>query len=125
MSYQIHTHSELRQQIHDDLRMQHPNGSSQMASPLSAILTSHALRNYSNISHEREPTNLSLVFIATSNTHQPESTPHLLDYLSGRDEGCAPRNTRVRARARGGTRRLGDWGNRGEPPPFWFVRLSC
>ena len=24
MSYQIHTYSELRQQIHDDLRMQHP-----------------------------------------------------------------------------------------------------
>jgi hypothetical protein len=37
--------------------------------------------------------------------------------LSGRDEGCAPRNTGVRARE-GGTRR------RGEPPPFWFMRLS-
>ena len=24
MSYQIHTYSELRQQIHDDLRIQHP-----------------------------------------------------------------------------------------------------
>jgi hypothetical protein len=24
MSYQIHTYNELRQQIHDDLRMQHP-----------------------------------------------------------------------------------------------------
>jgi hypothetical protein len=24
MSHQIHTYSELRQQIHDDLRMQHP-----------------------------------------------------------------------------------------------------
>ena len=46
MSHQIHTYSELRQQIHDDLRMQHPNGSSQMASPLSAIRTSHVLWNY-------------------------------------------------------------------------------
>jgi hypothetical protein len=35
MSYQIHTYTELRQQIHDDLRMQHPewiesNGESPM-----------------------------------------------------------------------------------------------
>jgi hypothetical protein len=35
MSHQIHTYSELRQQIHDDLRMQHPewvqrNGESPM-----------------------------------------------------------------------------------------------
>ena len=35
MSHQIHTYTELRQQIHDDLRMQHPewvepNGESAM-----------------------------------------------------------------------------------------------
>ena len=35
MSHQIHTYTELRQQIHDDLRLQHPdwvqpNGSSPM-----------------------------------------------------------------------------------------------
>ena len=66
-----------------------PNGSSQMASPLSAILTSHALWNYSKISHERDPTNLSLVFIPSSNRHQTESTPHLLGLYGG---------TRVRER---------------------------
>ena len=55
-----------------------------MASLLSAILTSHALWNYSKISHEREPANLSLVFIASSNRHQTESTPHLLDYMEAR-----------------------------------------
>ena len=31
--HQIHTYTELRQQIHDDLPIQHPNGSSQMANP--------------------------------------------------------------------------------------------
>ena len=56
-----------------------PNGSSQMASPRCVILTSHALRNYSKISHERDPTNLSPLFIACSNRHQTESTPQLLD----------------------------------------------
>jgi len=50
---------------------------SQMADVPSVILTSHALRNYSKVSRERDPTSLSLLFIATSNTHQTESTPLL------------------------------------------------
>jgi hypothetical protein len=50
-----------------------------MADVPSVILTSHALRNYSKISHERDPTNLSLLLIACSNSHQTESTPQLLD----------------------------------------------
>jgi len=33
MPHQIHTYTELRQQIHDDLRIQHPEWVSQMASP--------------------------------------------------------------------------------------------
>ena len=33
MAHQIHTYTELRQQIHDDLRISIPNGYSQMASP--------------------------------------------------------------------------------------------
>ena len=33
MSHQIHTYSEIRQQIHDDLQSNIPNGSSQMANP--------------------------------------------------------------------------------------------
>ena len=42
------------------------------------ILTSHALRNYSKVSRGRDPTSLSLLFIACSNRHQTESTPQLL-----------------------------------------------
>ena len=49
-----------------------PNGSSQMAEVPSVILTSHALRNYSKISHERDPTNLSPLLIASSNKLQIE-----------------------------------------------------
>jgi hypothetical protein len=45
-----------------------------MADVPSVILTSHALRNYSKVSRERDPTSLSLLFIATSNAHQTEST---------------------------------------------------
>jgi hypothetical protein len=33
MSHQIHTYTELRQQIHDDLRIQHPEWVEQMANP--------------------------------------------------------------------------------------------
>jgi len=33
MAHQVHTYTELRQQIHDDLRIQHPEWYSQMASP--------------------------------------------------------------------------------------------
>ena len=52
-----------------------PNGSSQMADVPSVILTSHALRNYSKISHERDPANVSPLPIASSNGHQAESVP--------------------------------------------------
>ena len=43
MSYQIHTYSELQQQIHDDLRIQHPewvepNGESPMCASYEARL---------------------------------------------------------------------------------------
>jgi len=43
MSHQIHTHTELQQQIHDDLRIQHPewvqpNGSSPMCDSYEARL---------------------------------------------------------------------------------------
>ena len=41
----IHTYTELRQQIHEDLRIQHPNGSSQMAKAPCVIPTSRALWN--------------------------------------------------------------------------------
>jgi hypothetical protein len=71
--------AELRQQIHDDLRIQHPEWVEPNGESPSAILTSHALRSYSKISDERDPTNLSPLFIATSNRHQTESTPRLLD----------------------------------------------
>jgi hypothetical protein len=44
MSHQIHTYTELRQQIHDDLRIQHPewverNGESPMCDSYEACLT--------------------------------------------------------------------------------------
>ena len=44
MSHQIHTYTELRQQIHDDLRIQHPewvqpNGESPMCDSYEARLT--------------------------------------------------------------------------------------
>jgi hypothetical protein len=43
------------------------------------ILTSHALRNYSKVLHERDPTSLSLLFIASSTRHHTESTPQRCD----------------------------------------------
>src|SRR5439155_5865809 len=46
-----------------------------MANVASVILTSHALRNYSEVLHERDSTSLSLLFIASSNRHHTESTP--------------------------------------------------
>ena len=44
-----------------------PNGSSQMANAPSVILTSHASWSCSIHSRERDPTSLSLIFIASSN----------------------------------------------------------
>jgi hypothetical protein len=47
--HQIHTYTELLQQIHDDLRIQHPEWSSQMANPQRVILTKRASRNCSTL----------------------------------------------------------------------------
>jgi hypothetical protein len=52
-----------------------PNGSSQMAEVPSVILMTHALRNYSKLLHKRVPASLSLLFVASSNRSQTESTP--------------------------------------------------
>jgi len=64
--HQIHTYTELLQQIHDDLRIQHPewvqsNGESQRV-----ILTRRASWNCSIFRPEGDPTSLSLVVIAPS-----------------------------------------------------------
>ena len=40
--YQIHTYTELRQQVHNDLRFNIPNGWSRMANPPCVILTMRA-----------------------------------------------------------------------------------
>ena len=78
MSYQIHTYSELGNRFTTICGSNIPNGSSRMANPPSVIRTRHAFRNYSKISPERDPTNQSPLFIASSNRHQTKSTPQLL-----------------------------------------------
>jgi len=65
MSEQIHTYTELRQQIHGDLRIQHPNGSSQMANPPCVILTRRASWNCST----------STLFSQENPNAGPRSTP--------------------------------------------------
>jgi hypothetical protein len=60
---QIHTYTELRQQIHDDSGSNIPNGSSQMASAPRVILTSRASWNCSTFRRAADPTSLSLLFI--------------------------------------------------------------
>ena len=67
MSHQIHTYTELRQQIHDDLRIQHPewverNGESPMCDAYESRLA-----ELLETSPERVPTSLSRLFIASSN----------------------------------------------------------
>ena len=47
MSHQIHTYTELRQQIHHDLRIQHPEWVQPNGSPPCAILTRRASWNCS------------------------------------------------------------------------------
>ena len=68
MSQRIHTYTELRQQIHHDLRIQHPewveqNGESPMCDSYEARLTELLLDTLTR----RDPTNLSLLLIAPSN----------------------------------------------------------
>jgi hypothetical protein len=63
MSHQIHTYAELRRQIHDDLRIQHPewlrpNGESLMCDSYEARSW-----NYSRLSRQSDPTTLSQRFI--------------------------------------------------------------
>ena len=67
MSHQIHTYTELQQQIHDDLRIQHPDWVNSMAAPPRVILTSRASGNCSAFRREGDPTSLPLLLIAPSN----------------------------------------------------------
>ena len=67
MSHQIHTYSELRQQVHDDLRIQHPewvqpNGECPMCDSYES-----RLMELLDTVRERAPTSLSLMLIASSN----------------------------------------------------------
>ena len=64
MSHQIHTYTELQQQIHDDLRIQHPewvdpNGES----PKCDSVPRRVSCNSSILSREGDPTSLSLLLI--------------------------------------------------------------
>ena len=79
MSYQIHTYAELRQQIHDDLRIQHPEWVEPNGGCPKCDSYESRPAELSKVSREWDPTSLSLLFIASSNRHQTESTPQLLD----------------------------------------------
>ena len=65
--HQIHTYAELRQQIHHELRIQHPEWVQPNGESPSVILTKCASWNCSIHSRERDPTSLSLILIASSN----------------------------------------------------------
>src|SRR5438034_2808360 len=58
--HQIHSYTELRQQIHDDLRIQHPEWVQQMANPPCVILTRRVSWNCSALDAKGDPTSLSL-----------------------------------------------------------------
>ena len=67
VSHQIHTYAELRQQIHHDLRIQHPesvqpNGESPICDSYEVRLMELPIH-----SRQRDPTSLSLIFIAHLN----------------------------------------------------------
>ena len=67
MSHQIHTYTELQQQIHDDLRIQHPDWvNSDGSSPMCDSYESR-LMELLGISTRRDPTSLPLLLIAPSN----------------------------------------------------------
>jgi hypothetical protein len=79
MSHQIHAYTELRKQIHDDLRMQHPewvqpNGESPKCDSYESRLA-ELLESFT-----RTGSNESVAAVhPSSNRHQTESTPQLLD----------------------------------------------
>jgi hypothetical protein len=74
MSPQIHTYAELRQQIHRDLRIQHPEWVQPNGESPCAILTKGALCSYSARRYGGNLTSLSLLSIAQSNVDEIEST---------------------------------------------------
>src|SRR5205823_14429875 len=61
------TYTELQQQIHDDLRIQHPDWVNSDGSSPRVILTSRASGNCSAFRREGDPTSLPLLLIAPSN----------------------------------------------------------
>jgi hypothetical protein len=67
MTHEIHTYTELRQQIHDDLRIQHPEWV--QANGESPICDSYEARLMEELDSlgERHPMKLSQTFIASSN----------------------------------------------------------
>ena len=67
MTHEIHTYPELRQQIHDDLRIQHPEWI--QANGESPICDSYEARLMEELDSlgERHPMKLSQTFIASSN----------------------------------------------------------
>ena len=67
MSHKIHTTPTSGDRFTTTCGSNIPNGSSQMANPPSVILTRRASRNCSTLSRKRDPTSLSLLFIAPSN----------------------------------------------------------
>ncbi len=68
MSQQIHTYTELQQQIHHDLRIQHPEWVQPNGESPCVILTMRASWNCSTVlTQTGDPTSLSLLFIAPSN----------------------------------------------------------
>jgi hypothetical protein len=54
--HQIHTYTELRQQIHDDLRIQHPEWVEPNGESPYVILTRRVSRNSSILSRQGDPT---------------------------------------------------------------------
>jgi hypothetical protein len=79
MPHQIHTYTELRQQIHDDLRIQHPewvepNGESSMCDSYESRLA-ELLENFTRTGPGESIAAVHRVL----NRHQTESTPQLLD----------------------------------------------
>jgi hypothetical protein len=81
MSHQIHTYTELRQQIHKDLRIQHPewvqaNGESPMCDSYEARLE-ELFESFT-----RTGSNESIAAVHRMLRHQTDSTPRLLDCVS-------------------------------------------
>src|SRR5438105_11222551 len=67
MSHQIHTYTELQQQIHDDLRIQHPDWVNSDGSSPTCDSYESRLRDCSAFRREGDPTSLPLLLIAPSN----------------------------------------------------------